>query len=129
LIYVVDTHPLVRFLEANPALGAQTRSILFDPSSQLIVPTIVLAEALYMSSTGRTVLTWGELESFARRDHRVSITDVTIDIVRDLDTILEMHDAIIVATAAQLSNTTGEDVAVITRDRQIRRSGLVQTIW
>jgi len=39
-----------------------------------------------------------------------------------------MHDAIVCATANLLTEA-GEDVAVITRDAEIRESGLVQTVW
>jgi hypothetical protein len=42
---------------------------------------------------------------------------------------LNIHDAIICATAAVLTERTGEAAQLITQDRDIRDSGLVATIW
>ncbi len=74
-------------------------------------------------------MTWEQVEAFVLTDRRVAVTDLTLEVVRGLDTGLEMHDAIITATAALLQDVVGEDIAVITRDKAIRESGLVQTVW
>jgi PIN domain nuclease of toxin-antitoxin system len=48
MLYVVDTHALIWFFEDNPKLGAQAKNILSDPDSQLILPTIALAETAWI---------------------------------------------------------------------------------
>ncbi len=42
---IVDTHALVWYLEGNPGLGSNAKSVLDEPTSELIVPIIALAEA------------------------------------------------------------------------------------
>ena len=54
---------------------------------------------------------------------------MTLETVRLIPGNLEMHDGIIVATALLIQDSSDEDVAVITRDRAIRDSGLVETVW
>jgi PIN domain nuclease of toxin-antitoxin system len=46
--YIVDTHGLVWFLEKNPKLGERAREVFFDEDSNLIIPTIVLAEIKFL---------------------------------------------------------------------------------
>jgi PIN domain nuclease of toxin-antitoxin system len=45
--FVVDTHALIWHLEDSPKLGHAAARILRDRQSELIIPTIVLAEARY----------------------------------------------------------------------------------
>jgi PIN domain nuclease of toxin-antitoxin system len=52
--YVVDTHTLVWFLEGNSRLGTNAKTILANPDSQLILPAIALAEAVWIVDRGRT---------------------------------------------------------------------------
>jgi len=40
-----------------------------------------------------------------------------------------MHDGIIVATAMVFRDPLGEEIRLITRDKDIRDSGLVETVW
>lgn len=50
-------------------------------------------------------------------------------VAQRLPTSLEMHDAIIVATALLHRELTGEALALVTRDEKITASGLVPVIW
>jgi hypothetical protein len=50
-------------------------------------------------------------------------------IVDRLPTTLNIHDAIIVATALIYRDVLGESVALITRDAEIIASGLVPVHW
>jgi PIN domain nuclease of toxin-antitoxin system len=52
--YVVDTHALIWFLEGNPRLETNAKIILTDPDSQLILPAIALAEAVWIVDRART---------------------------------------------------------------------------
>jgi PIN domain nuclease of toxin-antitoxin system len=52
--YVVDTHALIWFLEGNPRLGASAKTVLMDPISELILPAIALAEAVWIVDRGKT---------------------------------------------------------------------------
>jgi hypothetical protein len=46
-----------------------------------------------------------------------------------IPTELNIHDAIIVATALVYRDILNEPVAVITKDGDITRSGLIDTVW
>lgn len=52
--YIVDTHALIWFLEGNSRLGTNAKTILSEPTSKLILPAIVLAEAAWIVERGRT---------------------------------------------------------------------------
>ncbi|BBD68137.1 PilT protein domain protein [Nostoc commune NIES-4072] len=52
--YVIDTHALIWFLEGNPRLGANAKTILSNPDSQLVIPATTLAEAVWIVQRGRT---------------------------------------------------------------------------
>ena len=58
-----------------------------------------------------------------------ALYDLNEVVVRHLPTALDIHDAIIVATAVVFRDVLGDSTAVVTRDAQIRASGLVQVIW
>lgn len=51
--YVVDTHALIWFLEGNSRIGTNAKTILSEPTSQLILPAIVLAETAWIVERGR----------------------------------------------------------------------------
>jgi PIN domain nuclease of toxin-antitoxin system len=130
--HVVDTHALVWFLEGNPRLGVNARAVLENRESELVVPVIVLAEACWMIEHGRTSIpTVGEFLATVDADPRIVV--VPLDRVVQHRTvtftaIAEMHDRQIVATARLLMDQ-GHAVAVLTKDTNIRNSGLVPTVW
>ena len=41
MVYVLDTHAVVWFLEGSSRLGAAARVALSDPVADLVIPTIV----------------------------------------------------------------------------------------
>jgi PIN domain nuclease of toxin-antitoxin system len=52
--YVIDTHALVWFLEGNTRLGNKAKIVLADSKSQLVLPAIALAEAVWIVERART---------------------------------------------------------------------------
>ncbi len=64
------------------------------------------------------------------RDGRTRRSDPFDEAVLDLlPSGLEIHDGIIVATALLFGGGGSDPVRVITRDRQIAASGLVDVLW
>ena len=129
MIHVVDTHALLRYLGDFETLGTEARQILTAPASQLILPTIVLAEAFFMIAKQKSDLEWEEITGAIDADSRFAVHPLTVEIIGLAPTSLEMHDAIICATALLLKDSLDEEVRIITRDREIRTSGLVETVW
>jgi PIN domain nuclease of toxin-antitoxin system len=130
--YVVDTHALVWFLEGNPRLGSNAKALLEDPTSVLIVPIIAVAEACWVIEHGRTSIpSVSDFLKAVDADPRVTVVALDRTIFTKtltLQTIGEMHDRQIVATALFLQDQ-GESVAILTKDTSIRDAGVVTTIW
>jgi len=127
--FVVDTHALVWHLEDSPKLGNAAARILRNRASELIIPTIVLAEALYLSAKNPPRVSWDEVLRFIASAAHLTIFPLDDDIVSELPVHLEMHDAIVCATAVYWKDVLLLGSAVLTKDREIVDSGLVATIW
>ena len=87
------------------------------------------AEARYLSEKRSLTITWEETWNFVRSDHRVTLFPLDGETVNELSLSLEMHDAIICATAVYWRDVLHLEPAVLTKDREIVESGLVRTIW
>jgi PIN domain nuclease of toxin-antitoxin system len=130
--YVVDTHALVWFLEGNPRLGTNAKAVLENLTSRLAVPVIVTAEACWIIEHGRTSIP--SVSDFLKTidaDSRIAIVALDraiLDKTLTLQTISEMHDRQIVATALLLQDQ-GETVTILTKDTNIRDAGVVSTLW
>jgi hypothetical protein len=95
----------------------------------LIVPTIALAEARFLINRARVSVTWEEITAVLDTDPRVIAYPADLAVVASMPLNLNIHDAIICATVAVLTERTGEAAQLITQDRDIRESGLVFTVW
>ena len=130
--HIVDTNALVWHLEDNPRLGSSAKTVMSDPSSELVLPMIALAEACWMVEHGKsTISNVQDLLTAVDADPRVEITPLNREILDrslGLTVIDEMHDRQIVASALVLQNN-GATVAILTRDSVIQSSGLVTVIW
>ena len=130
--YVIDTHALIWFLEGNPRLGSNAKTILSNPESQLIIPATALAEAVWIIERGRTSISSATaLLSAVNADTRIVVYPLDTNVIQQtigLAAIAEMHDRQIVATAMVLVNQ-GETVVLLTCDQNITASGLVTIIW
>ena len=130
--YVVDTHALIWFLEGNSRLGENATNVLSDPTSQLILPAIALAEAAWIVERGRTSIpSVVALINTVNADPRLIIYPLDKAIIQQslgLSAITEMHDRQIVATVLVLAHQ-GETVTLLTCDQNITASGLVPIFW
>ncbi|HKV39684.1 MAG TPA: PIN domain-containing protein [Blastocatellia bacterium] len=130
--YVLDAHPLIWYLEGNPRLSSTAKSLMDDPSSDLVLPAIALAEALHVVAKGRTAIpNPAGLLSDVTVEPRIEIYPLTVDILREslkANTIPEMHDRLITATAMFLQNQ-GNSVVLVTRDPVIAAANLVSVVW
>lgn len=71
-----------------------------------------------------------EVFAVIENDQRCIVQPMDLDVVSMLPTKLEIHDAIITATALLFKgNPYFEDVEIITKDEEILKSKLVKTIW
>lgn len=123
--FVTDTHCLLWHLENNPKLSPSGRALFdqLDVDRQIMIPIIVVAELMYMARKYGGPPFKETLDSL-EKERRFEIMELTSPIIREAIplTALEMHDALIVATARHL------DLPLLTADKVIAASGLVQTL-
>jgi PIN domain nuclease of toxin-antitoxin system len=126
---VADTHALAWWLESNPKLSLIAKATLSRLDLTLLVPTMVLVEIKYMGA--KLGITEYLATEFARLREAcdVLILPLSEDVISRVSTNLNIHDAIIVASALAYSARTGETVQAITRDVRIAACGLVECVW
>jgi len=131
--YVTDTHPLLWHISGDPRLSAVARTIFTEADAglhQILVPGIVLVEAVYLAEKKRIdPLVVDQL--FFLLDlgpANYAAIPLEVGVVRILRTINraavpDMPDRIIVATAKHLG------LDLVTKDHDIATSGIVAVIW
>lgn len=122
--FVADTHALVWYLQDHPRLSSSAK-ILFEQESRpktVVVPTIVLAELLYISK--KLLLSFKELLKRIEKDDRFEIFPLSIDVLHEAVTLntLEIHDALIIATSLYLN------IPLMTKDTEIIESKKVKVL-
>ena len=126
--FVADTHALVWFFTEDSRLGTASRDVFrkASPGCKIIVPVIVLAELLHLSRRNRVPLSFSEtIESLEVHPgfEIVPLTDSIVKIAAQLPESLEMHDALITATALHHNAT------LLTKDKHIIETASVRTLW
>jgi PIN domain nuclease of toxin-antitoxin system len=129
MAYVVDTHAILWFLEDSPKLTQAVADVLEDPESRLVVPTIALAELWHMHVREKTTVSLGDAMALIDSLNNCEVHPFDEAILNILPAGLEIHDAIIVATAMALTGAIAEPVRVLTHDKRITESGLVDVLW
>jgi len=130
--YILDTHALIWYLEGNPRLGVRAKSLMDDPDSELVLPVIALAEAMFIVERGKTGIP--HVQALLERvdgDARITVHPLdraVLDRTLSLEAIPEMHDRQIAATALLLSEQ-GHTSFLLTKDSSILESYAVTTVW
>lgn len=130
--FIMDTHTLIWYLEGNPRLGARAKVLIDDPASDLVLPIIALAEAVFIVERGKTSIPDSRtLLERVDADVRIAIYPLdraVLDKTLLLDGIPEMHDRQIAATALLLADQ-GHTSLLITKDTDLTVSPAVATVW
>jgi rRNA-processing protein FCF1 len=103
--------------------------LLDRPDTRIVVPVIVLAELKYLHQRSRISLSFSAVQTIIGADERCAVYPMNEEVVDLLPLDLDIHDAIICATALASKRATGEDTVVLTRDQAITDSGRVATVW
>jgi len=104
-LYVIDTHVLIWYFIGSKRLTDDLKNTIEQVRQQagrLLVPTIVLAEALAVAAKGRVVFDFNHLYQLVQAEPEFEIVEFGIEIfdeVLRIQTIPEIHDRIIAATA------------------------------
>jgi len=118
--YLCDTHALAWYLTQDPRLGPGAHAAFEeaeDGDAHMLIPTIVLAELLYVSEKKRVT------PPFKQLLHLLSLSQNYLTVPLDFSTVLraqgisrgDLHDRLIVASAKMM------DAVIISRDSEIRK--------
>lgn len=126
--YVADAHAIIWYFIDDPRLSQNARQAFEQTitAGVIIIPTIVLAEIMYISQKGRISITFEETLSHIEMYENFHIAALELDILKVAASVsadLEMHDKLIVATTLHF------DAHLITKDEQITQSKIVNTVW
>lgn len=129
MVYILDTHTLVWFLEGSHSLSSRSRQILKESQNLLILPTIVLAETKHLATRHKVRISFSMIMELLETEHRIIIYPLDLNVLQAMPTSLEIHDAIICGTAIVYQEVLKEHATVLTKDEEIRKSGFVKTLW
>jgi PIN domain nuclease of toxin-antitoxin system len=129
MVCVIDTHALVWYLTDDKRLSKRAAELLDRPDTRIVVPVIVLAELKYLHQRSRISLSFSAVQTIIGADERCAVYPMNEEVVDLLPLDLDIHDAIVCATALACKRATGEDTVVLTRDQAITDSGRVATVW
>ena len=122
-LYVVDTHVLIWYFTGSKRLKLALKEKIDETrarNGRLLVPTIVLAEALDIAEKGRVQFDFAEMHRLIREKQEFEIVGLSPEIfnaVVQVQNIPELHDRIIVATARFYG------AGILPKDRVILESG------
>ena len=126
--YVADTHSLVWYFTEDPRLSKKALDV-FEQTKQkdlIIIPTVVLAELMFISQKGKITITFSETLKKIEESENFNVAPLDIEILKVADKMeadIEMHDKLIAATALHF------EAALITKDEEIKKLGIVSTVW
>jgi PIN domain nuclease of toxin-antitoxin system len=127
-LYVLDTHVLIWYFIGSPRLPQRLKheiDAVRRQGGRLLVPTIVLAEALDLAEKERVTFDFVRLYQLLQQEAEFEIvgfgTDILDEAIR-IRAVPDIHDRIIVATARFFG------AGVLTKDRLIAASGEVDTV-
>ena len=129
MIISLDTHTLVWFLDDPSRLSSEVIKLLGDERNELRISVIVLAEIKRLHEKGRIKIGVSDVVRVLDLARNTAIVDIDLAIIQLMPPSLEIHDAIIVATALRQQQLTGEKCPVVTCDKAITESGLVDVVW
>ena len=125
--YVVDTHTLVWYFTRDEKLSSKAKEIIQEAEggrNELIIPVIVLLEALDIQEKKKVQFNISELFNFIEASDNFIIAEIGFSDLRkivDTGKGLDLHDRLIVLAAKEF------EAAVLTKDPQIQEQA--QTIW
>lgn len=126
-LFVIDTHVLIWYFIGSERLPQQLKERIDGTrhrGGRLLVPTIVLAEALDIAEKERVEFDFATMYQLIKEEPEFEIVGFGTDIfeaTRRVEHVKEIHDRIITATAAFY------DAGVLTKDRIIHASEDVET--
>lgn len=128
-LFVADTHALAWYFTGAGKLGSEALDVFRASASGrglIVVPTIVLAELMWISEKKRIGLEFHELVDRIEASQNFEVYPFDMEVLRTAErirSIPELHDRIVVATAMLVG------AKVLSKDEDLRQSGIVEVVW
>ncbi|HEX5315008.1 MAG TPA: type II toxin-antitoxin system VapC family toxin [Candidatus Kapabacteria bacterium] len=126
--FLADTVTLVRHFSDSGHLGKGARKAM-DGADQkqniIFISMVSMFEILYLSEKNRIRTNLVEAIEIISRTSNYQIVDLNLEMIVEAQKVrgLELHDRLIVSTARVLG------VPMLTSDKMITESGLVEVVW
>ena len=127
-MYATDTHSFLWYISEDAKLSKKAKEIFEkcdNAEDIMIIPSVVLIESMFLCEKKRIDLKFDDILSRLRVSSNYQIYPLDEKVVfgcKDIK-LPEPHDRIIVATAKLLN------AKLVTKDKKIAASKLVETIW
>lgn len=127
--YVADTHALIFYLSEPARLGNGARNAFAEAvrgEAEIVLPVIIFAELIFAVEHGRVKLDVQTVVQEVQDAPFFQVAPLTLEgllAIRNMTSIVELHDRIIAAEALARQGT------LITRDARVRWAGIVPTVW
>jgi|SRR4030042_3732256 PIN domain nuclease of toxin-antitoxin system len=128
MIYIVDTHILIWFLDKNKRLKQQHHQLLIDKNNNFVFPAIVLAEIKHLISRKRIDIDYNGLIEQLSESANCIIYPIDEDVIEQMPEGLDIHDALIVATGLVYKNILNEEVKILSEDEDIIKAGILPVV-
>lgn len=129
MYFVTDAHSLIWHLIDDKRLGRDALSI-FDKADNseviIIVPTIALAEIIHICEKRKVGLKINEVIEKIHTSSNYIPCSLNMDVLEksiSLKNVPDIHDRLIVATTKMFK------AKLISKDEEIKKSGIVEMIW
>jgi len=128
MLYVLDTHVLIWYFIGSTRLKRAVKEKIEEirnAGGRLLVPTIVLAEALTIAERKKVAFDFPAMYDRIKTEPEFEIISFTPEILEEVTVLAipEIHDRIIVATAKFYR------AGILTKDKIIRGTGEVETVY
>lgn len=125
---LLDTHAIIWAVNDDPQLGKAARDLISAAGGKLLaISDITLLEMAMLAAKGRIACQAGVATTLKTITRKVAVIPIDAAIAAEAMELAlpngDPFDRIIVATARQ------RKLPILTRDRAITESGLVETIW
>jgi len=125
--YVVDTHSLVWYFSKDERLSDKVKNILREAEqgrNEIIIPAIVLLEAIDIQEKKKVVFKMEELFNFIEAKENFKIADLNFPLVKQIPgkiKSLDLHDRIIITISKIYKGI------ILTKDLEMKK--FTKTIW
>lgn len=123
--FISDTHAVFWYLLDDAKLNTNCKKLFLEASSnEVLISMVSLMEMIYIFKKLKIKLTFEKLLQMIESDSKFDIVPLTLEMIREMLplTMLDIHDAAIVATAKVMKSP------LMTRDQKIIDLSLVPVI-